>query len=90
MTNHLTLTNIKKFGENLRKYLWEQYKKIPEKPIKVGEVSRVTHIRVLTASLPDWAREIAELSFKDFKNPNKKIDWDPDFLESLEFSRPIL
>ena len=44
-------------------------------------------IRSLKAMLPDWAVEIAELSFKD---PQKEMYWDPEFLLGLEFSRPIL
>ena len=88
MINYLTLTNIKKFGENLRKYLWEECNKIPDKShTKIGEASRETHIKVLNAMLPDWAKEIAELSFKDL---NKKIYWDPEFLLGLEFTKPIL
>lgn len=87
ITKNLTFSDIKIFGEKLRKILLEQYNKVPERISKIGHVSRVSCIRSLKAMLPDWAVEIAELSFKD---PNKKIDWDPEFLLSLEFSKPIL
>ncbi|TSD02819.1 MAG: hypothetical protein Athens071416_458 [Parcubacteria group bacterium Athens0714_16] len=85
----LKFSDIKELGEKLRKYLLEQYNKIPDdrRFYKKGDASRNTHIRVLYGMLPDWAVEIAELSFKD---PNKEIDWDPEFLLSLEFSKPIL
>jgi len=88
MTSNLTLASIKEFGGKLRKFLFEQSKNIPEEyDIKKGEVSRVSHIKTLKAMLPDWAVEIAELSFK---NQNMEIHWDLDFLEALEFTRPIL
>lgn len=84
----LSFSDIKVFGEKLRKYLWEQYNNVPEqRKFKKGEVPRCTHIRVLYGMLPDWVIEIAELSFKDFQ---KEIDWNPEYLLSLEFSKPIL
>ena len=86
-TKNLTLSEIKMFGEKLRVILLDQYKKVPERVSKIGHVSRVSCIRSLKAMLPDWAVEIAELSFRD---PQKEIYWNSDFLLGLEFSKPIL
>lgn len=101
MKDHLTLSEIKEFGEKLRKTLWElQYgkpiRKLSPAIENLSEIkpqiaqnnngSRV-RIRSLRSMLPDWVIEIAELSFKDL---NRKVEWNPEFLLGLEFTKPIL
>ena len=77
-------------GSKLRRLLWEKWNNFPEAIQKKGRVSRKICIRVLMGMTPDWAKEIAQLTFKDFRR--KRVYWtkNPDYLLGLEFTKSIL
>ena len=93
MENRLGVEEIKRLGEKLRKLLFEHWKNLPENPRKKARGGRKTNIRVLKGLLPDWAVQIAELTFKDMK----EVFWDynkdcvEDYIDGLKvFNAPII
>lgn len=79
-----------RMGRKLRRLLWEKWNNFPEVIQKKGRASRETRIKVLRDLTPDWAKEIALLTYKDFRK--KRVFWtkNPGYLLGLEFTRPIL